>query len=132
MKLLRSVVQSYPGRNIDGEKIVMTYPFEMLAHYYRDLLAIKVGGVNVSQELTSEDLAEEERQILITASNLDRAMIYDLDVLLKFFASLHQALCPRRCQVSLQGFFLQVTLVPIQTRREHVCENGRKSCRIHL
>jgi len=85
-RLLRAVVQRYPGQSLKGEKIVVKAPFEMLAHYYNDLNAIQNGTSDVLAK-ARRDAADDTEQSEVPEKPdlLDGATIYDLKVLLHAF-----------------------------------------------
>lgn len=86
LKLLRSVVKHYPGQSLKGEKIIVKFPFEMLAHYYNDLNALQNGTLDVlaNVNLDGSDGAEQ-LELTNKADLLDQATLYDLKVLLRAF-----------------------------------------------
>lgn len=83
---LRSFIQYYPGQPLSSNKIVLEAPFKMLAHYYRDLVAIKDGKEPISHEVVSQYVGETQVPKAATpASALDAATRYELDILLHSF-----------------------------------------------
>ena len=81
---LRSFIQYYPGQTFVGHKIVLEAPFKMLAHYYRELDAIKDGKEFISHNASSKH-AEEKQGPKSTTSTLDAATRNELDILLRSF-----------------------------------------------
>lgn len=81
---LRSFIQYYPGQPFLGNKIVLEAPFKMLAHYYRELYAIKDGKEFISHNASSK-YAEEKQGPKSTTSTLDAATRNELDILLRSF-----------------------------------------------
>jgi hypothetical protein len=90
-RLLRTVVQRYPGQSLKGEKIVVRAPFDMLAHYYNDLNALQNGASDVLAK-ARRDASNDTEQLEVPENTdlLDGATIYDLKVLLRAF-KLHYA-----------------------------------------
>jgi len=86
LRLLRSVVRHYPGQNLKGEKIIVTSPFEMLAHYYNDLNALQNRALDILAK-TSHDGPDdaEQPEAREQADLLDQATVDDLNVLLHAF-----------------------------------------------
>jgi hypothetical protein len=86
LRLLQSVVQDYPGQSLRGDEITMLPHFEMLAHYYKDLIALKDRKPDILPQLSSESLHDEKQPDLPNpAGLLDQATIHDLNVLMKSF-----------------------------------------------
>jgi hypothetical protein len=85
-RLLRAVVQRYPGQSLKGEKIVVKAPFEMLAHYYNDLNALQSGTSDVLAKARRDATDDAEQPEMPEKTDLlDGATIYDLKVLLRAF-----------------------------------------------
>ena len=83
---LRSFIQYYPGQTFLGNKIVLEAPFKMLAHYYRELDAIKDGKEFISHNASSKYVGEEQDpNSTMPASTLDDATRNELDILLRSF-----------------------------------------------
>jgi hypothetical protein len=86
LKLLRSVVQKYAGQSLKGDMISVAHPFEMLAHYYHDLGALKNGTLDILAKSSHEESSNAEQPALSNQANLlDQATVYDLNVLLSTF-----------------------------------------------
>jgi hypothetical protein len=85
LKLLRSVVHRYPGQSLNGEKIAVNAPFEMLAHYYNDLNTLRNGTLDIQAKVSHEGFGEEQPGQRTQADLLDEATLYDLNILLRAF-----------------------------------------------
>jgi hypothetical protein len=85
LKLLRSVVQRYPGQSLKGKTIVVDAPFEMLAHYYNDLNDLRNRTLDIQAKASHEGFDEEQPGQCIQADLLDEATLHDLNVLLRAF-----------------------------------------------
>jgi hypothetical protein len=90
VKLLRSVVQNHPKQSLEGDCIIVNYPFEMLAHYYKDLVILRDGHQEDTTERRNESYDATENPKGSSATNsLDAATKYDLDILLKAFKPIY-------------------------------------------
>jgi hypothetical protein len=86
LRLLQSVVQDYPGQSLKGDKIIMLPPFEMLAHYYNDLIALRDRKPDILLQFSHEGLDDAEQLDLPNPADLlDQATIQDLDILVSTF-----------------------------------------------
>lgn len=90
VKLLRSIVQNHPKQSLEGDSIIVNYPFEMLAHYYKDLVILRDGQQEDTSEKSNESYDATEHLKGSSATNsLDAATKYDLDILLKTFKPIY-------------------------------------------
>lgn len=76
VNLLRSFVREYPSQTLKGDSILVSAPFRMLAHYYKDLVYLRDGRFH------EIDASEKDKEAL---EPLDEETKYDLSVLLKYF-----------------------------------------------
>jgi len=81
--LFHDYIREYPTQSFKGEKVVVERPFRILAHYYKDLLALRElessGQSDSTQETTKHaDSAQVKKY-------LDAPTRCDLSVLLKYF-----------------------------------------------
>jgi len=90
MTLLRSVVQNNPKQSLEGDCIIVNYPFEMLAHYYKDLIILRDGQQEDTLERSNESYdATENPERSSATKQLDAATRYDLSILLETFKPLY-------------------------------------------
>ncbi len=83
-ELLGTVVQTYGAQSLKGEKIIVYYPFEVLAHYYRYLVALNDQKMETLSESRHRSLEEATQSGFAPQISLDHATATDLGILLSF------------------------------------------------
>jgi hypothetical protein len=127
IQILRAVVEHYPGQVLEGDKISVTRPFSMIAHYFDELSDLKRRCdesdhtkarvleflLEPDQERSGENSKEPIQQ---ECDEIFQAAFHDLDVLLGYYGGE---------QVQVRACLLPLSLASVCTRIHCLCMGGR-------
>jgi hypothetical protein len=82
LKLIRSVVREYPGQTLKGDSIAVRAPFRVLAHHYKDLLALRDSRVSrptdpIASDEEKKDFQKENEHLNILLNYFERHWVKD-------------------------------------------------------
>jgi len=84
LSLFQSLIREYPSQSLKGSRLVIDRPFNLLAHYYNDLVALRNRGSQESPEAKGKTSARVDFASLAAVA-VDERTKADLNILLRVF-----------------------------------------------
>jgi hypothetical protein len=86
INFLRTFIRYYPSQDLSGDMIIIRSRFEMLAHYYHELVAIRdKKEFSLQVPIRKDDGQTHQPKFEEVTSVLDESTVYDLNILLSSF-----------------------------------------------